>query len=138
MSEINEPSQDNKILIAARKSEFKNAVVEKIKVAFSDESVYIKLIGVHELKGEKGENYSAVVIINTCMGWSMDRHVKKFLNRHEDQSKMIVLTTSGDGDWMPKMEGYSFDAISSASEKHEVDEVAKNIIDKVRMHIQKS
>jgi len=44
---------------------------------------------------------------------------------------MIVLTTSGDGDWLPKMEGRNFDAISSASEQANIEKVAGQIIEKI-------
>jgi hypothetical protein len=49
---------------------------------------------------------------------------------------MIVLTTSGDGDWLPKMEGRNFDAISSASKQANVDAVAGTIIAKVERLLQ--
>jgi hypothetical protein len=136
MSELNVPSVEKKVLIAARSSEFKDAVISRIKEAFKDEVVYMKFIGIDHLKKENGDDYSAVVVINTCMGWNMDRHVKSFVKRQKDQSNVVVLTTSGDGDWMPKMEDYDFDAISSASEMHKVDEIADKIIAKVRLLVQ--
>jgi len=137
MSELNKPSLGKKVLVAARSSEFKDAVVDKVKSAFMGEPVYMKFIGIDQLKKEKSKDYSAMVVINTCMSWGMDRHVKGFLKKHkEDQSRTIVLTTSGDGDWKPKMKEPSFDAISSASKKNKVDEVADEIIAKMRALLQ--
>lgn len=137
ISEVNEPALEKKVLVASRSSEFKDAVVGKIKEAFKDEQVYMKFIGVELLEKEKATDYDAIVMINTCMSWDMDRNVKGFLKRHEDQSNMIVLTTSGGGDWMPKMKGRNFDAVSAASKKEKVDEIASNIVDKIRLLLQK-
>lgn len=52
-----------------------------------------------------------------------------FLDRYKDHSNMIVFTTSGDGDWLPKMDGLNFDAITSGSKKVDLDKVAQEIID---------
>lgn len=138
MREINEPSVEKKILIAARSSDFKDAVLDKISTTFKEEPVYMKLMGLDKLKDEEADNYSAIVIINTCMAGKMDRHVKGFLKRHKDQSNTIILTTSGDGDWKPKMDKYNFDAVSSASKMQKVDEIADDIITKTKAILQSS
>ena len=135
-NDLNEPSLEKKVLIASRSSEFKDAVVAKIGENFKDEPIYMKFIGLDQLKKEDGTDYAAVVMINTCMARSMDRHVKGFLKRHKDQSHMIVLTTSGDGGWLPKMKDRNFDAVSSASEKKKVDEVADKVTAKIRSLMQ--
>jgi len=127
--ELNKNSSQ-KVLIASRSSEFKDALVDKIKESFKDKPIYIKFIGLEGLKKEKDEKYNAVVMLNTCLSWDMDRNVKSFLKRHKDQSNMIVLTTSGDGNWKPKMKDQSFDAISAASKKENIDQVADIIITK--------
>jgi len=135
-SELNEPTLDKKVLVASRYSEFKEAIIEKLKEVFKDQPVYIKFVGLGELEKEDAKQYYAVVMINKCMAWQMDRNVIGFLKRYEDQGNMIVLTTSGAGNWLPKMEGRNFDAISSASKKAKVDEVAGQIIDKVNSLIE--
>jgi hypothetical protein len=135
-SELNDPTLDKKVLVASRYSEFKEAVIGKLKAAFKDQTVYIKFIGLGELEKEDANAYNAVVMINKCMAWQMDRNVIGFLKRYENQGNMIVLTTSGDGNWLPKMEERNFDAISSASEKANVDEVAGRIIEKVNSFVQ--
>lgn len=131
-SELNDSTLDKKVLVASRYSEFKEAVIGKLREAFNDQPVYIKFIGLENLGKEEANQYDAIVILNKCMAWQMDRKVIGFLKRHEEHSNMIVLTTSGDGNWLPKMEGRNFDAISSASEKAKVDEVANQIIDKIK------
>ena len=134
--ELNEPGLDKKILVASRYSDFKQTIVEKIKTAFQDESVYIKFIGLGQIEEENADQYNAVVMINTCMSWDMDRNVHGFLKRYKDHSNMIILTTSGDGNWLPKMKGRNFDAISSASKKANADEVANEIITKINSRLE--
>jgi hypothetical protein len=134
--EFNEPTLDKKVLVASRYSEFKEAIIGKLKQAFKDQPVYIKFIGLGELEKEDASQYNAVVMLNKCMAWQMDRNVIGFLKRYEDQDNMIVLTTSGAGNWLPKMKGRNFDAISSASKKANVDEVANQIIEKVNSFVQ--
>lgn len=128
---INEPSLQKSILVASRSSEFKDAVVKKIGESFTEKAVYLKVIGLNDLAQQDVSGYTAIVIVNTCIGWGIDRKTKTFLDKTEKQDNVIILTTSGDGDWKPKMENYSFDAVSSASELVKTDEVAEEIISKL-------
>ncbi len=128
--EINDQSLEKKVLVASRKSEFKDAVINHVCRALKDRLVYIKLIGLKDLNQENVDSYSAVIILNTCMAWGMDRKVSAFLDEHENQEKMIILTTSGDGDWTPDMDDFSFNAISSASEIANVEVVSRKISNK--------
>ncbi len=130
-SELKDPTSKTKVLIASRYSEYKAAVIDTFKKAFADQPVYIKVIGLEYLENENASQYDAIVMISKCMAWSLDRNVIDFLTQNEDHGKMIVFTTSGDGNWRPKMEGRHFDTISSASEMARVDEIANQLIEKV-------
>ena len=134
--ELKASSLEKRVLVASRSSEFKDAIVDHIRDAFKDEPVYLKFIGINQLNKEDGSNYAALVLINTTMSWGMDLDVKAFLNRHQDHKHMIVLTTSGDGGWLPKLEGRNYDAISSASRRADVDAVAGTITTKVQRLLQ--
>ncbi len=136
--EINQNTLEKKILIASRKSDFKNAIVTKIQDAFVEESVYIKIIGVENLKDEDAEQYSAVLIINTCMAWEIDRKVEAFLDKYGERNSIIVLTTSIGGDILPDMEGRRIDAISSASVKEQITPIADEIISKIEKVIEET
>ena len=129
--EINPSSLEKKILIASRKSEFKDAIVQKIEEAFKGHDVYIRITGIENLKNEEADQYSAIVLINTAMGWKIDRKVKSFLDKHKDLDSIIVLTTSGGGDIMPDTKKYRIDAVSAASTKDETKDIANEIISKV-------
>jgi hypothetical protein len=130
--EINQPTLEKRILIASRNTEFKINVVNRIKDAFLDRDVYIKIIGLESLINEDANQYSAVVLLNTAMGWKADRKVRSFLFRFGKLNHIIVLTTSDTGDVIADTGGdRQIDAMTSASTKAETEEVASNIINKV-------
>ena len=129
--EINQSSNDKKILIASRNSEFKNAILQKIKDTFQNQDIYIKIIGINDLKAEDPNNYSATLIINTAMGWRIDKKVESFLKKYGKISSIIVVTTSAGGDILPDLEGRNIDAISTASVIEKTDQVADLVINKL-------
>jgi len=130
-SELNDAILDRKILVAARSSAFKEAIISQIQKAYQDKPAYIKFIGLSDLKKEDASAYDTVVLMNKCMSWDLDRNVKEFLKRHKDHRHVIILTTSGAGDWRPKMNDREFDVITSASTIARVDEVARELIAKM-------
>jgi hypothetical protein len=129
--ELNEASLESKVLIASRTSEFKEGVLEKIREEYAGRPVYIQGLGLTQLTQEKASDYSAVVLLNKCMSWDMDRNVKKFLKRNPGSANVVVFTTSATGEWAPKKRGRSFDAISAASETSALDKAAEEIISKI-------
>ncbi|HUI92718.1 MAG TPA: hypothetical protein VLX68_10765 [Chitinivibrionales bacterium] len=131
-SSVNDPALAKKVLIASRKSDFKQALVEKIKGALAYDSVYVKCIGLTLLKNEDASKYGAIVIINTCMGWDWDRNIRKFFKGKQDAANVIVLTTSASGKWLPKKKPSGVDAIACASEKPVADKVSADLIGRVK------
>jgi hypothetical protein len=129
--ELNSPSLEKRVLVAARSSEFKDAVVRKIRDSFMGMPVYLRFIGMEDLHGEKAERYSAVILINTCIAGGFDRNVDAFLSKSHDQRNIIVLTTAGDANWKPDMKGRTFDAITTASIATDVDKIAGEIMSRV-------
>jgi hypothetical protein len=126
------PDAEQTLLVASRSSEFKEALVRIVRDAFEEESVAVTLIGLENLRDEKAGDYDAVVLINTCIAWSLDPQVDAFLHKYRDASNIIVVTTSGDGECEPKKQNREFDTVASASEVARVDEVADEIVGKVR------
>jgi hypothetical protein len=129
--EINSAALERKLLIASRESEFKAAIISRVKSAYADQDIYIRLVGIEELKREDPSSYTAILIINTCMGWDIDWRVKDFLNRSEDLDAIIVLTTADAADSYPQLQGRQVDALSSASVKSKIDPLAAEIIAKL-------
>lgn len=129
--EINQPTLEQKILIASRKSEFKNEIIQRIQGVMSNRDVYIKIIGIESLKYEDANRYSAVVLLNTAMGWKADRKVESFLDKYGNLKRIIVLTTSDGGDVLAETKDRQIDAISTASTKAEIEDVSIDIIRKI-------
>jgi hypothetical protein len=120
------------LLVASRSSEFKDAVVGGIERAFVGQSVAIRFIGLQDLRQESAEDYDAVVLINTCIAWSLDPQVDAFLHKHREGGHVIVVTTSGDGSWEPKKQNREFDTVASASEMPRVDAVVEEVVAKIQ------
>lgn len=130
--ELNSSKLEKRVLVAARSSEFKDAVVEKIRDSFMGMSVYVKFIGIDDLEKEKAESYTAVILVSTCIAGGFDRHIEAFIGRTSDQRNIVILTTAGDANWKPDKKSRNYDAITTASIKTDVDKVADEIISKVR------
>ncbi|MBN2600814.1 MAG: hypothetical protein JXR87_02355 [Candidatus Marinimicrobia bacterium] len=120
-----------RILIAARQSDFKEEIINAIIEKYNGTQIAVKIIGLNDIGQESPENYKAVIVLNTCMSWDMDRNVNSFLKAYPNSDNIIILTTSGDGGWLPKKKGRQFDAISSASKIADVDKISKEIIEKI-------
>jgi hypothetical protein len=131
-SEANSPSLGQKVLIASRASTYKTALIERIKQLLKNDSVYVKCIGLKQLKNENTAGYGAIILINTCMAWDWDRNVRAFLKSGKDIRPVIVLTTSGSGDWLPKKKKWPVDAVAAASLKTNVDGVAGEMVLKIK------
>jgi hypothetical protein len=132
-SELHDPTLENRVLVASLSSEFKDEVVARIEENFAGDPVYIKFIGLDALQHENGDEYGAVVMINRCISWGMSPKVESFIERHEENDHMIVLTTSGDGEWQPDCKGRTYDAIATASVRTDVNAVADKISEKIRV-----
>ena len=109
--EVNTPELKHKVLIATQGSEFKNAVVVGIVDHLKKRHAYIKVIDIAALPQVNEDKWNAVVVIHTWENWKPQVDAKVYLEHVKDLSKVIVLTTSGDGDY--KIEGVN--AITSAS-----------------------
>jgi len=109
--EINTPDLKHRVLIATQGSEFKDTVVAGIVDYLKQRHAYIKVIDVAALPQVNEDKWNAVVVIHTWENWKPQADAKAYLERVKDLNKVIVLTTSGNGDY--KIEGVN--AITSAS-----------------------
>jgi len=109
--EVNDPHSQPRVLIATQGSEFKDAVVSGVVDHLKKRSAYVKVMDVSGLSGVNDGDWSAIVVLHT---WEMRKpqaDAKAFVDRVRDMHKIVVLSTSGAGDF--KIEG--IDTISSAS-----------------------
>ena len=135
-SETARPVGSQVVLIASRSSDFKKLLVAKLHEQLAAVGLEQKTIGVEGLAQVDATDYAAVVVINTCLAWGLDQDVQTFLDRQETNENIIILTTSGNGAWLPDKGEKDFDAISAASEMTSVETVTRNIMASIQSRLQ--
>ena len=136
-SSVNDSALEKKVLVASRASDYKRALIEKIKAAFSEDQVYVKCIGMKTLKKENTSAYNAIILLNTCMAWDWDRNIHAYLKGKTEASNVIIITTSADGKWKPRKNRAGVDAVATASTIDDVEKRAAEIVGKVRLILEK-
>lgn len=114
--EVNPQIQHKSILIATQGSKFKNDIVEKIVKHYGSQPIYVKVTDVSNLEKVDESVWSAILILHTWEMYKPPLVVETFMNKVKNQTKIVVLTTSGDGEY--KME--NVDAITGASVMEDV------------------
>jgi hypothetical protein len=126
---IGETEAEAKVLIASQGSKFKNALVDSLTSRLTDESVYIGVIDVTGFGEIKEDDWDAIVIIHTTEQSAPPADVKQYLDRAQDLSKVIMVTTSGSGEW--KSGDYDVEAITSASKTEEIPGITDDVVEKL-------
>jgi hypothetical protein len=127
-SEMDGKPGHTRVLLASHASEFKNAIVGKLKTVLQQDSASLKVIGVEQLNGINTEGFDAVVVVGNCIAWGLDKKVQGFLDGQRDKSKIILVVTSGNGKWLPDKMKLDVDAVATASGRSKIDEVAYKIL----------
>ena len=123
------------VLIASRASEYKKQLVAELQKQLSAAHISHITIGVKQLHKIDPIDYAAVVVINTCLAWGLDHEVSTFLDSQKTTSNIILFTTSSEGSWLPDKHGLDFDAISGASVKANVGDVARNLMERIQKRL---
>ncbi|MCD2259609.1 hypothetical protein [Psychroserpens luteolus] len=96
--EVNSPEYSQKLLIATQGSEFKGKLTTTIIDHFKEDSIYIKVVDISELKAIEPTSYSALVLIHTWENWKPPKSIETFVERTKPYSeRIVVITTSGEG-----------------------------------------
>jgi len=109
--EVNDPRAAQRVLIATQGSEFKDALVVELVAHLEAREAYVRVVDISALPGVEPGEWQAIVILHTWEIGKPPAEVKNFVARTRDSGKLVVLTTSGAGDF--RLDG--IDAISSAS-----------------------
>ena len=129
-TESGQPSvSKGSVLIATQKTKFKQTVVSEIRKALNQNSIYIKIVDVKNLRYQGTQDFSAVVIINRALAGRPDPRVESYIDNEPQKNKIIILTTGILDAWKPDTEGV--DAMTSASVVSKSDKIAKKIVSKV-------
>jgi predicted small integral membrane protein len=113
---VNETSSEQRLLIATQGSAFKDAVVAGLLERLRQRPIFIRVIDVSALSDVNDSEWDAVIVLHTIEYGKAPVPAQAFVNRAGDAGKVVVLSTSGAGDF--KIEG--IDAISSASRMTDV------------------
>ena len=132
--DIGDSETSRKLLIASQGSDFKNALVESLTTHLAKESIYMHVIDVTDLENVKEDDWDAFLLIHTTEQWKLQPDVKAFLDRAKYLDKVVVVTTSGSGEW--KSEEYDVDVMTSASKSEELPVLTNDIVSKLQEIIQ--
>jgi hypothetical protein len=129
--EITVPNTRYRVLITSSSGEFKEGLIDTLIQELVADTIAVRVTRLKNLKKIKTIDYAAVVLINSCWSWDMDRNVKKFLKLYPDDRHIIVVTTSGAGNWQPKQKTKNCDAISTASQIERITPLVQDIFGRI-------
>ena len=114
------------LLIAGNSSAFKDKVRQRIIEKYK-QTCTIHVVNVKALDERLAADYDVVLIMDTCVAWSVSSNsLKTFMDREQNRQKTVFAMTAGKSDWSYSYKGV--DAITSAS-RVENEEVFFNRID---------
>ena len=122
-----------RVLIARQKSDFKDTVVACLEKALRERRVFYETIGISALGNIDEGAWDVIVIVQCVKMGTINGHVKSYLDRSQDLSKVVLITTCGAGD--PKTGAWDVDSITSASKMDEVEPVIEEALSQLEMII---
>lgn len=124
---VNDPSSEQHLLIATQGSAFKDAVVAGVIERLSEQPMFIQVVDVTALADVDESQWDTIVVLHTIEYGKAPAPAQAFVNRAGKTGKVVVLSTSGAGDF--KIEG--IDAISSASGMTDVPRQVDKILSRI-------
>ncbi len=119
-----------KVLIATQQSPFKESIVVQVTDALKEDACYIRVVDLTELEAQSPEEYTAVIIANTCIAWRLNPLVKGFLKGVKARERVFLITTAnGEECEEPPM---GVDAVTAASKTGRSSQIAQEIVEKVQ------
>jgi hypothetical protein len=117
------------LLIASDASVFKDAVRGRVFDHYTP-SGNVEVVNIASLKTRKVEDFDAVLIIDTCLGWSrFNPSMKAFLDGVQDPDRVVLFMTVDDTEWEFTYQGV--DALTAASNIEDDARVAAVLIQKL-------
>jgi hypothetical protein len=125
--EVPGPLAGPHVLIATQGSKFKNRVVEGVVVEMRTGGIAVSVVDVSALDSTVEEAWDVIVVIHIWEMRKPPRPVQAFVDRARNKDRLVVLTTSGDGNF--RLEGV--DAISAASRDEDVAAKVRALVDRI-------
>jgi hypothetical protein len=117
------------LLIASDASEFKDAVRGRVFDHYTPNN-NVEVVNIGSLKARQAEDFDAVLIIDTCLGWSrFNPSMKAFLDSAQDPERIVLFMTVDDTEWDFTYQGV--DAITAASHVEDEARIAAELIQKI-------
>jgi hypothetical protein len=117
---------DVTLLVASDASEFKDAVRARVFDHYKP-FANVEVVNISRLKTLQAEDYDAVLILDTCLGWSrFNPSMKAFLDGASDPDHVVLVMTVDDTDWEFTYQGV--DAITAASKLADESRLAEDLI----------
>jgi len=126
--EINTPDTKYKMLIATQGSPFKEELFHSLIEEIQNDSMYVKVIDVGDLSNLKPFSWDGIILIHTVEKFNMQKDVAQYLKVTPNLSNVILITTSGSGEW--ETDEFEVDVITSASKKIEIPNIISRIKEK--------
>ena len=124
---VNDPSSAQHLLIATQGSTFKDAVVAGVIERLRERQISIQVVDVTALHDVDESQWDAIVVLHTIEYGKAPAPAQAFVDRVGKTGKVLVLSTSGAGDF--KIQG--IDAISSASRMTDVPKRVDELLARV-------
>lgn len=125
--EINAITLPHHILIATQGSNFKDSVVQTVIATLKNKPLYIKVIDISSLPIIDENEWNAIVILHTWEFSKPPEPAKHFIDSVRDRDKLIVLSTSGDGNFKIQ----NIDGITSASKLNDIPVKSQEILSRI-------
>jgi len=126
--EVNTPDAKHKILIATQGSSFKEDLLQSLIEEIQNDSLYVKVIDVGDLGNIQPSSWDGIILIHTVERFNMQKDVAQYLKVTPNLSNVILITTSGSGEW--ETDEFEVDVITSASKKIEIPNIISRIKEK--------
>lgn len=118
-----------RLLIGTQKSEFKEAVVDKMTRDLNQDYCFIKRVDVAALNREPADAYKAIAILSPLKMGTINSDAEDFMEKMSKKEKLVVLVTTGGKGKTVELD--QVDAISSASNLVDADTVASKLIERI-------
>jgi hypothetical protein len=127
------PPAAPKVLVATQSSDYKDAVTAGLLEHLKTRAAAVQVIDVGELATVQPEQWKAIVLIHTWEMGTPPSGVQDFIDKLPSLDRLVVHTTSGQGDGKPN----GVDAVTGASTMEDVPAKVKELATRVDLVLAK-
>jgi hypothetical protein len=125
-SSIETPGATRCLLIASQGSDYKEALVRKLVARLQADSASVRLVDVTQLPTVNEADYAAAILICSIEYYAAQKDVAAYIAAAQRPERIVLHTTSGQGDMRPQQ--CRIDALTGASRSELLDDQAAAIL----------